>query len=49
MKALQSHVAFFFFFFFGGGGGDSMFISVEDRTGSIQFSYNYSMSFTCSQ
>ena len=36
----------FFFFFF-----DSMFISVEDHTGRIRFSYNYSMSFTyaCSQ
>ena len=44
---------FFFFssFFFGGGGGggDSMFISVEDRTRRIRFSYNYSMSFTYSQ
>ena len=28
---------------------DSMFISVEDRTGGIQLSYNYSMSFTYSQ
>ena len=26
-----------------------MFISVEDRTRKIQFSYNYSMSFTESQ
>ena len=32
------------FFFF-----NSMFISVEDRTGRIRFSYNYSMIFTCSQ
>ena len=28
---------------------DSMFISVEDRTGRIRFSYNYSMSFPYSQ
>ena len=28
---------------------DSMFISVEDRTGRIRFSYDYSISFTCSQ
>ena len=35
---------FLFSFFF-----DSMFISVEDCTRRIQFSYNYSMSFTYSQ
>ena len=28
---------------------DLMFISVEDRTGRIRFSYNYGMSFTYSQ
>ena len=33
-----------FFFFL-----DSMFISVEDRTRRIRFSYNYSMGFTYSQ
>ena len=38
----------FIYFFFGGGGADSLFISVEDRTRRIQFSYNYSMSFTYS-
>ena len=43
-KPKRKPVEFFFFFFF-----DSMFISVEDRTGRIRFSYNYSMNFTCSQ
>ena len=46
LKDYKNHVspaAIFFFFF------DSMFISVEDHTGRIRFSYNYSMSFTCSQ
>ena len=38
------HLYIFFFFFL-----NSMFISVEDRTGRIRFSYNYSMIFTCSQ
>ena len=37
-------VIIIFFFFL-----NSMFISVEDRTGRIRFSYNYSMIFTCSQ
>ena len=30
------------------GGGDSLFISVENCTRRIQFSYNYSMGFTYS-
>ena len=38
------NVGSFFCFFL-----DSMFISVEDRTRRIRFSYNYSMSFTCSR
>ena len=45
----KGYKCFVFFSFFGmGGGGEgySVFISVEDRTGRIRFSYNYSMSFT---
>ena len=39
-----SHCKYIYIYFL-----DSMFISVEDRTGRIRFSYNYSMNFTCSQ
>ena len=45
MRMIVLSILFFLFIFC----LDSMFISVEDRTGRIRFSYNYSMYFTHSQ